>query len=129
MAEVWSFAEAIIKRVGSASGDSTESQIDNFATNVRVYLKRKLAERRDHSGNVLERISQGVEVDLSMDKLYVNDPFLFDGNAIKLYFGNSVGSETRQMGGCYWESKDWGAAGDGLWSEGITIKGNSWGTV
>ena len=129
MGEVYSFNECTIKKVGSAAGDSTESKIDNFATNVRVYVKRKLAERRDHTGNVLERIPQGTEVDMSIDKLYCNDVTLFDGNAIKLYFSNSVGSETWQMGGAYWESKDWGASGDGLFAEGLAIKGNTWGTV
>lgn len=129
MGEVYSFTEAIIKRVGSASGDSTESQINNYANSVRVYVKRKLAERRDHTGNVLERIPQGTEVEMSIDKLYANDAFLFDGNAIKLYFSNAVGSETYQMGGCYWDSKDWGASGDGLFAQGLIIKGNTWGTV
>jgi hypothetical protein len=129
MGEVYSFEEATIRRVGSTSGGTTLADIDNYATNVRVTVKRTLAERRDHTGNVLERIPQGVDVDMSMSKLYANDPFLFDGNAINLIFSNSTGSETNQIGGAYWESKDLGASADGLFDQGISLKGNTWGTV
>ena len=131
MSEIYSFYEAELKRVGTASGDTTETAIDAYAEGISVEVSREVQERIDTSGVVFDRVPIQTRVTMSISKLYCKDAdsFLFDGNDMKLYFNDGIGSETWQMDKCWWLSKGWSLSSDSLCTYDIEISGNSWGTV
>lgn len=130
MPEVYSFLEATIKRVGSTVGGTTETDIDAYAEGITVSVSRELTERKNTSGVVKDRIPTSTRAEMNIKKFYSDDPFLLDGNNIKLYLDTGVGSVTWQMGTCWWESKTMGGdAEGGPISYECNIVGNSWGTV
>lgn len=130
MAEVYHFLECEIKRIGSAAGDTTATSIDAYAEGVSVSLSRELQPRTDTSGVVQQRIETTREATMSISKLYASDPFLFDGNAIKLIMGNALGTETWQLSNAYWTNKELSGSPDesGI-AYGLEIVGNDFGTV
>ena len=129
MAEVFSALECYIYRVGSKLGDTTEAAIDAFAEGVSVTLNRELVPRVDTEGVIQSRVSMGKSADMTISKLYSDDPHLFDGNNVKLYMGNSLGTQTYQLTGAYWSSKGWSASGDEAISFDVSVMGRDFGTV
>jgi len=129
MAEVYSALEAYIYRVGSKAGDSTETAIDAYAEGVDVKLSRALRARTDTSGVVQQRIPLGKEAEMRISRLYSDDPHLCDGNNLKLYFMNSLGTQTYQLTGAYWSNKGWRGDGDDPVNYDVTIVGRDFGTV
>lgn len=129
MAEVYSGLEAYIYRVGSSVGGTTETAIDAYAEGVNVTLSRELRSRTDTSGVVQQRIPVGKSAEMSISRLYIDDPHLCDGNNLKLYLMNSLGTQTYQLTGAYWENKGWSAPGDDLVKYDVTIVGRDFGTV
>ena len=129
MPEVYSFLEATIKRVGSTVGGTTETDIDTFAEGVTVSVSRELTERKDKTGRVWDRMPTSTRAEMNIKKLYSDDPFLLDGNNIKLYLNTGLGSVTWQMGTCWYESKTMGGDAEGPMTYECNIVGNSWGTV
>ena len=129
MAEVFSAPECYLYRVGSKAGDTTETLIDAFAEGVSVSLSRELVPRMDDQGVVKQRVSFGKSAEMSISKLYSDDPHLADGNNLKLYMMNSVATQTYQMTGAYWSSKGWSADGDSPVTFDVSISGADFGTV
>ena len=129
MAEVFSALECYLYRVGSASGGTAETLIDAFAEGVSVSLSRELTPRVDDQGVVKQRVSFGKSAEMSISKLYSDDPHLADGNNLKLYMMNSVATQTYQMTGAYWSSKGWSADGDSPVTFDVSISGADFGTV
>lgn len=127
MPEVYHFLECEIKRVGSVVGGTTEYSIDAYAENVSVTMGREFVEMKDTSGVVQKRVPVGSTCEMTIGKLYQADVSLCDGNAIKLYMGNALGTETWQMLGAYWANKDFG--GDELIAYNVSITGKSFGTI
>jgi len=129
MAEVFSALECYIYRVGSKLGDTTEAAIDAFAEGVNVSVSRELVPRVDDQGVIQQRVSFGKTAEMTISKLYSDDPHLFDGNNIKLYMMNSIGTQTYQLTGAYWSNKGWGASGDDTVSFDVAVVGRDFGTV
>lgn len=130
MAEVYNFLECEIKRCGSVAGGTTEYSIDAYAEELSVSVSRDLADRADTSGVIQQRIPVKSQVEMQISKLYQADFSLFDGNDIKLYMGNTLGTETWKATKCYWQNKGWsgGAGDDGLRYE-VSITASTFGTV
>ena len=124
MAEVFSVDECVIKRVGSASGDTTETSIDAYMEGVHVDLSRELQPRVDTSGVVQQRVPMSKGAVLSVDTMYASAPFVFDGNDIKLYFANALGTETRTLSKAYWDGQGWEASNGGAVAYHVQFIGN-----
>lgn len=129
MAEVFNFLECYLYRVGTTGTDTTETSIDAYAQGVTVNLNRELMERVDQSGVVQDRVPIRATAEMSIAKLYSEDPFLLDGNNIKVYFQNVTGTDTYTMTNCWWTGKGWSGASDDTGCRyDLTIVGGSFGT-
>jgi hypothetical protein len=129
MAEVWTFLECYIKRVGSTGTDTAEYSIDAYAEGVTVSLTRDVIPRMDTSGVAQQRIETRRQAEMSINALYSADVSLFDGNNVKLYFMNALGTETWQMTKAYWTNKGWSGGAVGGITYDVTVVGNNFGTV
>jgi len=113
MAEVYSFEEATLKRVGTASGDTTETTLA-YAEGISVSRSRELVPRTDSQGVVKERVVRATSAQMSINKLYGTADHLFDGNDIKLYLIGVTGSEVWTFAGAYRSNEAWATSADGL---------------
>lgn len=124
MAEVYSFPECTLKRVGSALGDTTETAVAAYAEGVNVTLTRDFGERFDTEGVRQKRIVLKISAQMDIDKLYATDDYFFDGNDIKLYMVNSTGSQVWTFTDAYWGNKGLTIASEDLVKEKVSFVGN-----
>ena len=127
--EVWSFDEAYLKKVGTAAGGTTEYAVDTFAESISVAKSRELVEMVDTSGVVVKRVPIRTSVSVSLGALYNAPVNFFDGNDVKLYFQNALGTETWYIGSCTSSDESWDMSADGLVAYQVELVGNSFGTV
>lgn len=131
MSEVYTGLECVIKRVGSASGDSTETAIDAYAEGVTITVSRELTPRTDTQGVVQDRVPVATSAEMSISKLFSDDPFLFDGNNIKIYLndGGATGSAVYQMDNCWWQSKGYSGDAQGPMRYDVSVVGDNFAAV
>jgi hypothetical protein len=122
MAEVYSFLECTLKKVGTASGDTTETAMGAYAEGITVTLTRDLGERFDTEGVRQRRIVLKKQAQMDIAKFFGTDDYLFDGNDIKLYMQNSTGTQTWTLSKAYWSNKGWMCT-DAV-RQNVTIVGN-----
>jgi len=125
MAEVFHFDECLVKEVTG----TVETRIDNYATGVSVSLARNFFDIKDDTGQIIKRFEAGKEADMSIDALFAADIDFTDGNNIKLYYGNVIGTTTYQMGSCYIKDKGWSQSEDDAVKHDVKIVGRTFGTV
>src|SRR3972149_236921 len=97
MAEVFHSDMTLIRQITGTA----ESRIDVFAADVDIQTKKEFFEITDDAGEVVKRHQTGQAAEMSISKMFASEINLTDGNTVKVYFGNTLGTTTYGMGSCY----------------------------
>lgn len=125
MAEVFHFEECLVKTLSG----TVESRIDSYAENVTVALKKSFFDVPTEDGQVIKRYESGRSAELSIGKLFDTEIAHTDGNSIKFYYGNSLGTTTYQAGSCYIQDSGWSQSANDAVKYDVKISARTFGTV
>ena len=125
MAEVFHSDMTLIRQITGTA----ESRIDVFAEDVDIQTKKEFFEITDDAGEVVKRHQTGQAAEMSIGKLFDQEIDFANGNNIKVYFGNILGTTTYQMGSCYITDKGFKIPEDDSVTHNVRIIGRNFGTV
>ena len=125
MAEVFHSDMTLIRKITG----TVESRIDIFAQDVDIQTKKEFFEVTDDAGDVVKRHQTGQSAEMSISKMFASEINLTDGNTVKVYFGNTLGTTTYGMGSCYVTDKGWKIGEDDPVIHNVRIIGRNFGTT
>lgn len=125
MAEVFHFDECLIKTISG----TVETRIDTYAQNAAIALKKTFFDVTDESGQIVKRYEEARGADLSIDTLFASEISHTDGNAIRVYYGNILGTTTYELGSAYVADKGWAQSENSTVTHDIKVVGRTFGTV
>jgi len=125
MAEVFHSDMTLIRQITGTA----ESRIDVFAEDVDIQTKKEFFEITDDAGDVVKRHQTGQSAQMSIGKLFDSEIDFANGNNIKVYFGNILGTTTYQMGSCYITDKGFKISEDDEVTHNVSIVGRNFGTT
>ena len=123
MAEVFHFNECLVQN------GTTSTRIDTYCSDVSVSLRKKFFEVKDEDGQVVKRLQSGQEADMSIGAAFASEISFTDGNAIRVYYGDVLGTTTYEMGSCYVTDKGWSQKENDVVTHDVKIVGRTFGTV
>ena len=127
MPEVYHFDECLIKKITSGT---IEERMDYYVTDVTVSARKTFKDITDEDGEVIKRFQTGKSAELSIGCLFGTSGInITDGNNIKIYHGNALGTTTYQMGSCYISDEGWAHSENDLIKHDVKILGRNFGTI
>jgi len=125
MAEVYRGDDVLIKEVTG----TVESRIDIYCKDVTISSKKDYVAIRNEAGVPIKRILVGQDAEMSISQMFATEVSFTDGNNIKVYFADNLGTATYQMGSCYITEKGWKIPEDDGVVHDVKIIGGSFGTT